>query len=192
MTRAPSGRCRCSGQTPQTYAHPPTGRPTNPDLPKDTARYRDASVGPLFAFGHGLSYARFDCSAPSFGRPAIGLDGRVAASVSLTNRGRRTADEVVQLCIRDLLASMACPVAELRGFVRVRIASGETRRATFTLTADQFAVWSREGWPIESGAIKLMIGASSADIRARGSVTITAGRSTERPAAACPMVSSAG
>jgi beta-glucosidase len=184
--RLPIGLPRTSGQVPASYAHLPTGRPADANLAKDTARYRDVEVGPLFPFGHGLSYTRFDYSTLSLDRGTISPDGSVRVSVSVTNRGSRDGEEVVQLYLRDPLAAVARPVLELRGFAQVPIAAGVTRRVTFTITAGHVAFWSREGWRIEAGQVEVMVGASSADIRARASFTISANGHAHRPAAAVP------
>ena len=113
--------------------------------------------GAAVRFGHGLSYTRLDYSARSFDRAEIGPDGQVAMSVSVTNCGIRTAGDVVKPCIRDPLAPVARPVAELRGFVRVSIGPEATRRLTFRLAAAQTALWSRDGWVVEPGRIDVMV-----------------------------------
>jgi beta-glucosidase len=104
------------------------------------------------------------------------------------------SDEVVQLYVRDIQASIARPVLELRGFKRIELAAGARKRVTFTLTPDQFAFWSPRGqWLIEAGRIDFWVGASSADLRSNGSFEITKTHAGTAPAAALPtrvMVSS--
>ncbi|MBU1345439.1 MAG: beta-glucosidase BglX [Alphaproteobacteria bacterium] len=191
---SPAGRLpmvfpRASGATPSFYAHVATGRPASEDLTRDTVRYRDQPTTPLFAFGHGLSYADFayDDLRPS--QDEIAADGSVEISVVVRNTSAIRADEVVQLYVRDPVAAVARPVQELRGFRRISLGAGEARRVTFTLTPAQFAFWNGGDWRIQSGAVEVMIGASSADIRARTRFTITTEGVSHVPAAAIATVS---
>ena len=104
------------------YSAYPTGRPADPDPTKDTARYIDQPITPQFAFGHGLSYSAFSTIAISGrDRTSVGAErvGRVSALI--TNTGKVAADEVVQLYVRDPVASVARPVMELRGFQRLAL-----------------------------------------------------------------------
>lgn len=177
--RLPMGMPRVSGQLPMTYAHVPTGRPANPDLAIDSARYRDVDVGALFPFGHGLSYSRFDYGPLSIQERA---DAAVV-TVTVTNVGAVAADEVVQLYVRDPVASIARPVRELRGFHRLSLAAGERRTVSFTLAHAQLALWKAGAWVIEAGVIDVLVGSSSADIRARGRFQIGAASEGKLPAA---------
>ncbi|MBW6523571.1 glycoside hydrolase family 3 C-terminal domain-containing protein [Sphingomonas sp. RHCKR47] len=176
--RLPIAMPRTTGQVPMTYAHVPTGRPANPDLAVDSARYHDTDIGPVFAFGHGLSYTRF-------GYAPLTIEPRGDATVIgvvVSNDGAVAGDEVVQLYIRDPVASVARPVAELRGFKRVTLAPGERRTVRFTLAHAQLALWKAGAWMIEAGTIEVMVGSSSADIRQRGRFTVGAGQGSD-PAA---------
>ena len=181
--RLPMGMPRVTGQLPMTYAHVPSGRPANPDLAVDSARYRDTDIGALFPFGHGLSYSRFD-----YGELAIEQRADAAViSVAVTNAGTRAAEEVVQLYVRDRIASVARPVSELRGFHRLALDPGETRTVRFTLANEQFALWKAGEWVVEPGAIEVMVGSSSADIRTRGRFAVAAGKGSA-PAASIETV----
>ncbi|WP_234036101.1 glycoside hydrolase family 3 N-terminal domain-containing protein [Porphyrobacter sp. YT40] len=186
---------RATGQVPVHYDHLPSGRPADPDLAKDTARYMDLPITPLYAFGHGLSYTRFDYGALALSQPRIAADGgSVTATVPVTNTGPRAGDEVVQLYMRDPVASVSRPVRQLRGFARVTLQPGETREVAFTLSSAQFALWSQAGeWLIEPGTIEVMIGSASDDIRARAVVEVV-GSATGRiaPAAIATPVTIAG
>lgn len=182
--RLPAGLPRNAGTSPSFYAHMPSGRPADPDLAKDSARYHDVDIGPLYPFGHGLSYASFAYADLSMDHATIDVGGEVAISLSVTNTGKVAADEVVQLYMRDPIASVARPVKELRGFARVTLKPGETRRVIFHLRAMQTALWkTADQWRIEAGRIDVMVGASSDDIRLRGSFTINGSATTMEPAA---------
>ncbi len=184
--RLPISFPRASGAAPLTYAHLPTGRPAAEDLTRDTARYRDQPITPLFAFGHGLSYAEFDYADLRLSQTEVGPDGQVEVSVTVRNVSEVAADEVIQLYVRDPVAAVSRPVQELRGFRRVAFGPGEAKRIRFILTPAQVAFWNGEGgrWRIQSGEIQVMVGASSADIRARTAFTITSDGVSDVPAAA--------
>ncbi len=193
---SPAGRLpvsfpRRTGQAPYYMAHNNTGRPADPDVTKDTARYMDIEITPLYAFGHGLTYSSFDYSALTQSSPAMGKDGSLSISFTLTNTGAVASDEVAQLYIRDPLAKIARPVQELRGYERVSLAPGASKNVTFTLTPDQFAfIGPKDSWEVEAGKINYMIGASSADIKLEGSFELTESFATSVPATAIPTASS--
>jgi beta-glucosidase len=176
--RLPISFPRANGAVPTFYAHLPTGRPANDDLAVDSARYHDQPIPPVFAFGHGLTYSRFDYGPLLVDRTTLGADGTVSASVVVRNVGAVAADEVVQLYMRDPVASVARPVKQLRGFHRVALEPGQAKRISFSLSPAQFALWTAgAGWTTEPGAIQLMVGAASDDIRSRAEFTLTeAGR----------------
>ncbi|WP_284734737.1 glycoside hydrolase family 3 N-terminal domain-containing protein [Sphingosinicella terrae] len=182
--RLPVSFPRRSGAVPFTYNRLPSGRPADPDPTRDTVRYGDLPITPLFPFGHGLSYSRFDYGELAIDRERVGPSEQVTVSVTVRNAGTRPADEVVQLYARDPVASVSRPIQELRGFRRVSLRPGEARRIRFTLDPAQFAVWHEAGWRIEAGEIQLMVGASSADIRRRGAFRIEGHGTSDRPAAA--------
>ncbi|RFB01587.1 glycoside hydrolase family 3 N-terminal domain-containing protein [Parvularcula marina] len=183
--KLPASFPRRTGQSPYYMGHHPTGRPADPDVTKDTARYMDIDITPLYPFGHGLSYVVFSYGDAAMDRDSMGEGETLTLSVDVTNDGTMAADEVVQLYTRDPLADVARPQAELRGFVRVTLAPGETKSVSFTLTPEQFAYWGPDGeWQVDAGAINYMIGSSSADIRTSGSFMIEEGVSADGPAAA--------
>lgn len=182
---------RSTGQAPVNYDHLPSGRPADPDLSKDTARYMDQPITPLYAFGHGLSYTTFDYGEVALSGSRIAADGgSVTVTIPVTNTGTRAGDEVVQLYMRDPVASVSRPVMQLRGFARVALQPGQTRAVSFTLSSDQFALWSHAGgWLIEPGTIDIMIGSASDDIRARGSLAIVgSAQGSIAPAAIATLV----
>ena len=132
--------------------------------------YEARRIEPRFAFGHGLSYATFGYGDLVVGH---GGDGTVDVAVDVTNTGDRAGAEVVQLYVRDLEASVRRPVKELKGFAKVTIEPGRTEHVHFTLDDRAFAFWDTRsgGWRAEPGDFELLVGASSADVRARAVCT---------------------
>ncbi len=183
--RLPAAFPRSSGAVPFNYAANPTGRPADPDLSKDTARYMDQPITPLFPFGHGLSYTTFAYSDFSIDRERIAANDKVTVGITVRNSGSVAGDEVVQLYVRDPNASVARPVKELRGFKRVTLSPGEAARVSFHLSPWQLALYGLDRqWRVEPGRIEVMVGASSADIRAAGVFEISNALVTDVPAAA--------
>jgi len=120
---------------------------------------------PLFPFGYGLSYTQFKLSDLQLSAPRIRANETLRVSVDLENAGTRAGDEVVQLYIRDPVATMTRPVKELKGFQRVTLQAGEKRRVEFTLTRDQLAFWNREmRFVAEPGEFRVMVGSNSRDL----------------------------
>ncbi|MCX8183756.1 MAG: glycoside hydrolase family 3 C-terminal domain-containing protein [Crenarchaeota archaeon] len=156
----PAGRLpftwpRYVGQLPLYYNYKPTGRGYD---------YVDMSGKPLFPFGHGLSYTRFEYSSLSVDKH--GEEGPFEIGFNVTNVGEKEGEEVAQLYVQDPVASVARPVKELKGFQRLVLKPGETRRVVFTLTADDLAFLGEDMRRIvEPGEFKIMVGASSEDIR---------------------------
>lgn len=136
---------------------------------------------PQFPFGHGLSYTQFEYSDLTISPEKISPAGTVAISVTVKNVGDREGDEVVQLYVRDVVASVVRPVKELKGFKRITLKPGEAKRVTFYLSADQLAFYDRSmRFVVEPGTIEVMVGSSSEDIRLKGSFEI-AGDTREVP-----------
>jgi beta-glucosidase len=185
--RLPAAFPRATGAVPFNYAANSTGRPADADLKKDSVRYHDLPITPQFAFGHGLSYSEFRYGDLAQSTRAVAPGERIDISIVVENVGGMTSDEVVQLYVRDPVASIARPVLELRGFKRIELVAGARKRVTFTLTPEQFAFWSARGeWLVEAGRIDFWVGASSADLRASGSFEITKTHTGTAPAAALP------
>lgn len=155
---------RFVGQVPIYYNHMNTGRPPEAQN-RYTSKYFDMPWTPLFPFGYGLSYTTFKISNLQLSAPQMRADGKLTVSVDVENTGRRAGDEVVQLYIRDVVASMTRPVKELKGFKRVTLQPSEKRRVEFTLTRDQLAFWNREmRFVVEPGEFRVMVGSSSQDV----------------------------
>jgi beta-glucosidase len=189
--RLPAAFPRVTGAVPGHYSANPTGRPADPDLAKDTVRYHDLPITPLYAFGHGLSYSEFKYSDLTQSARSVGPGERIEIAIAVENTGGVASDEVVQLYVRDPVASISRPVLELRGFKRIDLAPGARKRVTFSLTPEQLAFWTTSGnggsgWTVEAGRIDFWVGASSADLRANGSFEITRSHAGSAPAAALP------
>ncbi len=154
------------GQVPIYYNHEQTGRPCNPDS-KYNSRHRDIpSCAPLFEFGYGLSYTTFEVTNLQLSKSSVPSYGSVRASVDVTNTGGEPGDEVVQLYIRDPVASISQPVRRLRGFERVTLRPGETQTVSFELDGSDFGFYDERGkFVVEPGQIQVYAGnSSSADM----------------------------
>ena len=160
---------RSEGQIPIFYNHFNTGRPAEGANAGDyVSGYLDEALTPRFAFGHGLSYTGFAYSdlklVPRLGAAQSAFE----LSFKLSNTGSRDGDEVVQLYLRDVVASVVRPVKELRDFQKVHLRAGQSQITRFVLDRDKFAFFNEQlQWRVEPGEFELMVGASSADIRLR-------------------------
>ncbi len=147
-------------QLPLYYNHKPTGRVDD---------YLDMSGKPLFPFGHGLSYTRFEYSDLEIIPNKINANGKAKVKFRIKNTGDRSGEEVVQLYIRDLVASVTCPVMELKGFKRINIKSRETKEVVLELRSEHLSMLNEKlEQVVEPGDFKIMIGSSSKDLRLRG------------------------
>ena len=155
---------RSTGQIPIYYNHFNTGRPPEAEN-KYTSKYLDVPWTPLFPFGYGLSYTQFKISNLQLSAPRIAANGKLTVNVEVENAGRRAGDEVVQLYIRDPVATMSRPVKELKGFQRVTLQPGEKRRVEFLLDREHLGFWNREmRYVVEPGEFRVMVGANSVDV----------------------------
>ncbi|GAB2505479.1 glycoside hydrolase family 3 N-terminal domain-containing protein [Microbulbifer agarilyticus] len=161
---SPSGRLPLSwpvgaGQIPIYYNHLATGRPPTDDnytriekigrevfqhQPGNSSNLLDYGHKPQFPFGYGLTYSKFKYSDLTLSDTTLDADGQLTISAKLTNIGKATATETAQLYVRDLVGSVSRPVRELKGFERITLNSGESRRVAFTLTPDQLAFHNAE------------------------------------------------
>ena len=172
--KVPTGRLtmtmpQATGQVPLYYNHLPTGRPL-PDgmtkFAKYTSNYLDVRNDPLYPFGYGLSYTTFSYSEPTISSATMKRDGRVQVAVTVTNTGQREADEVVQLYIHDVIASLSRPVKELKGFRRIHLKAGESQKVTFDITPDLLSFYNYNlQWVLEPGEFQLMTGPNSRDVK---------------------------
>ena len=141
---------------------------------------RDVAVA--YPFGHGLSYTSFEYGPMTATVSGSGAGGHIAVSLTVTNTGKRSGQEVVQLYVGDLECSVLRPVRELRGFAKVPVDAGATAPISFTLSARDLAFWHPvlRRWVVEGGEFEIAVGASSRDIRQRAVVTVV-GEPTELP-----------
>lgn len=171
--KVPVGRLTMSmpkttGQAPLYYNHLNTGRPVadNASFAKFASNALDVSNGALYPFGYGLSYTTFSYSDVTLSANEMAKNGSVTATVTVTNTGKRDADEVVQLYVHDLVASIARPVKELKGFERIHLAAGESKTVTFTIGADQLSFYNADlKKVVEPGEFDIMVGSNSRDVK---------------------------
>jgi len=156
------------GQVPMFYNQKPSGGKSY-----WYRNYVNVDSSPLFAFGHGLSYTHFDYSDFSVSCKDCSAGGTVDITVSVKNSGDIAGEEVVQLYTHDEYACLPRPIKELRGYLRLALEPGESRKVVFHLPVDQLAFYDQEmQLVVESGFIKLMIGSSSEDFRFEGGIQI--------------------
>ncbi|HEY4024297.1 MAG TPA: glycoside hydrolase family 3 N-terminal domain-containing protein [Pseudonocardiaceae bacterium] len=159
---------RRAGGQPATYLHPPLGGNSNGISSIDPT--------PLFPFGYGGSYTRFELDDLDTSATEIPTDGELDVTVRLRNTGTRPGDEVIQLYLHDPVAQVTRPVRQLIGFARVRLEPGEGVQVRFHLHADRTAFTGRDLRRIvEPGEIELLVGTSSADVTGTITVRLTGG-----------------
>ena len=173
--RLPISFPRAEGQIPIYYNHFNTGRPVAADTHEAfKSGYIDLQNSPQYPFGFGLSYSDFEYADLKQDRQKIGGQDKLTVSLKVSNKGRLAGDELVQLYLRDRVASVVRPVKELRGFRRIHLQPGQTRELSFVIEREQLSFFNeRLQWAAEPGEFDLMIGASSADIRLRSSFELT-------------------
>jgi beta-glucosidase len=156
------------GQIPLYYAHKNTGRPLAEGkwFEKFRSNYLDVSNDPLYPFGYGLSYTTFSYSDVTLSSNKMDKNGKVTASVTVTNTGKRDGAEVVQLYIHDLVGSITRPVKELKGFEKITLGVGESRKVTFTITPDLLRFYDYNlNYVAEPGDFDVMIGTNSQSVK---------------------------
>lgn len=168
-TVEPSGRLpvsfpRTTGQQPLFYNHKSTGRPPVAGEPVFfKSAYIDVPDGPAYPFGFGRTYSTIAYDPPRASASLMAWDGSIMLSAMVRNTGSRTAEEVVQLYLHDVSASVTRPVRELKDFRKVRLAPGEARQVTFEVSREALAfVGSDLKWRAEPGTFLAWIAPSSA------------------------------
>ncbi|OQX94941.1 glycosyl hydrolase [candidate division KSB1 bacterium 4572_119] len=150
------------GQIPIYYNHKNTGRP--PGEEKFTSKYLDAPVTPLYTFGFGLSYTNFEYRDLTLKTEKINKSGDLIATVKVKNVGDYDGDEVVQLYIKDLVASMSRPVKELKGFKKIHLSAGEEKNVVLKVKASDLGFYDHQSnYFVEPGMFKLFVGSNSVD-----------------------------
>jgi len=153
------------GQIPIYYNMKHTGRPMDPNQ-KFTSKYLDCPNSPLYPFGYGLSYTKFDYSAVELDKATMGANDQIIAKVKVSNTGKYDGEEVVQLYIQDLVGSVTRPVKELKGFKKVFIPKGESVEVEFTIIAEDLAFYRKDmSYGVEKGDFKVFIGTSSQEVQ---------------------------
>ena len=156
------------GQVPIYYNHKSTGRPQVDGQPtqKYRSNYLDVSNEPLYPFGYGLSYTTFAYGEVNLSKKTMAATGKQTVTIQVTNTGRYGGEEVVQLYIRDMVASVTQPVKKLKAFQKIYLNAGETRQVSFTLTKDDLSFVGTDLNTIyEPGEFKVMIGGNSKDVK---------------------------
>lgn len=158
---------------PRTVGQVPMNFPTKPMANSDTGVPRARVNGVIYPFGYGLSYTTFEYGNLEISPVKQSPDGTVTVSFEVTNKGSVKGDEVVQVYINDVVSSVTTYEKVLRGFERVPLEPGETKKVRFTIEPDDIALWNRDmERVIEPGEFKVMVGASSAEIKLTGSFFI--------------------
>ena len=149
---------RSAGQLPIYYNRKPTAR----------RGYLFSTTEPLFPFGFGLSYTSFKYSDLQIEEPKIAAGGETAVHVNVTNTGKVRGDEVVQMYVRDEVSSVTRPTKELKGFARISLGPGATKKVSFTITPAKLQFYNREmKRVVEPGKFQIMVGGNSVDLMAQ-------------------------
>jgi beta-glucosidase len=164
-----------AGRLPVTFYESVSQLPAFADYAMEGRTYRYFRGEPLYPFGHGLSYTRFEYSGLRLSRERLSPGDSLDVSLDVRNVGGRDGDEVVQLYVRDLRPKRAGAIRELRGFERVRLPAGDETRVRFRLVPEHDLAHydeTRQALAVEPGEFEIEAGASSRDIRLRGRVTV--------------------
>lgn len=168
----PSGKLPMSfpiteGQIPIYYNYFKTGRPATNDSDRFyRSAYTDLSIYPKYEFGYGLSYTTFNYSDIKLSSTSMTQTGKIIAEVTVANTGNYDGEEVVQLYIRDMVGSLVRPVKELKGFQKIFLKKGESKKISFTMTAKELKFYNNElKYIAEPGDFKIFIGGSSRNVK---------------------------
>ena len=170
------GAANPSGRLPVTFYRSTTDLPAFDDYSMSNRTYRYFGGTPLFAFGHGLSYTKFDYSKLKLARKTVAAKGTVQMTFKLKNAGRVAGAEVAQVYFRHLQSPVSQPRLALCGFTRVELAPGQDTRVKVELPTERFRYWDTEKkqYVIEPGDYELLVGAGSDDLRLHATLKIAA------------------
>ena len=167
----PSGKLSMSfpqnvGQIPLYYNHKNTGRPLSKWFSKFQSNYLDVSNDPLYPFGYGLSYSKFEYSNFAVSDTLLKGNKKLIATVEVKNTSATPGKEVVQMYIRDVVGSVTRPVEELKGFQKIELTAGETKKVSFEITPELLKFYNtnlKYDW--EPGEFQIMVGTNSRDVQ---------------------------
>lgn len=152
------------GQLPLTYNHHPTGRGND---------YYDLSGEPLYPFGFGLSYTTFEISDLQLNKTKYSENDTIVAKVTVKNTGSKAGSEVVQLYVKDLLASVSRPVIELKGFQKVYLKQGESKQISIEVPVKEFQFLDEKmNWIVEKGTYRIFVGNSSKNLPLKQNIEV--------------------
>lgn len=157
-----------TGQCPIYYNHKNTGRPMAPEdwYVRYRTNYIDVPNEPLYPFGYGLSYTTYAYGDVKLSADSMTADGKIQASIDVTNTGNRDGEEIVQLYLRDVYRTVTPPVKELKGYQRVALKAGETKTVTFDIDVEMLKFYNSELKHVaEPGEFRVMIGGNSRDVK---------------------------
>jgi beta-glucosidase len=162
---------RTEGQIPIYYSHFNTGRPATNDSDRFyRSAYIDLSISPQYEFGYGLSYTNFEYSNLKLSGTKMKANEKITVSCTIANTGKYAGEEIVQLYLKDKVASVVRPVKELEDFKKIMLQPGEKKTIQFLIDKEKLSFYNQKlNWVAEPGEFDLMIGASSSDIRLKTS-----------------------
>jgi len=169
------GRYVPAGRLPVTFYRSADQLPAFDDYHMAGRTYRYFDSEPLYPFGYGLSYTRFEYQALELSRDRLAASESLEVSLTVRNAGEREGDEVVQLYVRDVASALPMPRKQLRGFERIHLKPGESRQVSFSLVPESDLAYYDEGkksFTVEPGEFEIQLGASSQDIRLTGRVSV--------------------
>ena len=168
-TENPSGKLPITfpieeGQLPLTYNHHPTGRGND---------YHDLSGEPLYPFGFGLSYTTFEISDLQLNKTKYSENDTIIAKVNVKNTGSKAGCEVVQLYVKDLLASVSRPIIELKGFQKVELKAGESKQISIEVPVKELQFLDEKmNWIVEKGTYRILVGNSSKNLPLKQNIEV--------------------
>jgi beta-glucosidase len=172
-----------AGRLPVTFYKSTDDLPGFEDYSMKNRTYRYFTGKPLFAFGHGLSYTKFEYADAKLASSTITPDGTVKISFALQNAGERDGDEVAQVYFRHVKSAVTQPNEALCGFIRIHLPESNTARVTLSIPAERFRYWdtTKKAYAVEPGKYQLLIGGASDDIQLKVPFKIVASATAAKP-----------